>query len=46
MATVEEMTLIIEKIKELKTLFIKAQEYNSASIMREMEKEYSQKEVK
>lgn len=46
MATVEDMTLIIEKIKELKTLLIKAQEYESASTMREMEKRYLDKEVK
>jgi len=46
MATVEETTLIIEKIKELKLLFIKAQEYESACAMREMEKKYSEKEVK
>jgi hypothetical protein len=43
MSTVEETTLIIEKINELKLLFVKAQEYNSASTMREMEKTYKVK---
>ena len=36
---------IIAFIKSLKTNLIKAQDYNNATIMREMEKEYLDKEV-
>ena len=46
MATVEETQKILKEIRALKLLFIKAQEYESASIMREMEKRYLEKKVK
>jgi hypothetical protein len=46
MATVKEVQVVLKKIKELKYELVKIQEYESASIMREMEKRYSNKEVK
>ena len=46
MATVEEVQKVLKKIRKLKIEFIKMQEYENASIMRDMEKKYLDEELK
>ncbi len=43
--TLDEGHKILEKIKELKHLLIVGQDFENASIMRDMEKEYLDKKV-
>jgi hypothetical protein len=46
MATVNDMQKLLKRVRKLKYDFIKAQEYECASIMRDLEKKLMDKEVK
>jgi hypothetical protein len=43
--TVDDAQRILEKIKELKILLVYGQDFENASLMRDMEKEYMDKKV-
>ena len=43
--TVDNAREILDKIKELKILLTKGQDFENASLMRDMEKEYMNKKV-
>jgi hypothetical protein len=45
MATVGKIENLLKMIRELKYEFVKAQEFQSASIMRDLEKKYLDKKV-
>ena len=43
--TVDDAHRILEKIKELKMMLVRGQDFENASLMRDMEKEYLDKKV-
>jgi len=43
--TVDDASKILEKIKELKILLTRGQDFENASLMRDMEKEYMNKKI-
>jgi len=45
MATVDDIQKLLVKIRVLKYEFVKAQEFQSASFMRDLEKKYMDKKV-